>query len=136
MVNALNKEENEIASSDYSQAVTNLISAGVLAVVALHKEWVLTHIVKLRETVQENWTSQLCSQQGNRSGHRRGKPLLTFEWAATSRAMKITGIIDSVDILPRQLLHSLSTWPLISLTPCEAALACAVGSVVVWTKMR
>lgn len=67
----MNKEDN-------SALVTNLRSAGG---VSLQKDWVMMHSIYynlLRETVQENWTRQLPSQQGNRSGHRRGKPLLDF----------------------------------------------------------
>lgn len=60
-----------------------------------------------RETVRENWIGQLRSPTGKSIGPQAWETSVQFRWAATPLAMKITGIIGSEDVLPRQLLYSL-----------------------------
>lgn len=73
----MNKEDNSAVVTNLSQWVISEVLVEFLCrrtgswCTALRRNL-------LRETVQENWTRQLPSQQGNRSGHRRGKPLLDF----------------------------------------------------------
>lgn len=102
-----------MSKEDNSALVTNLRSAGG---VSLQKDWVMMHSIKTKST-ERNCAGELDQTitfpAGKSIRPQAWETSARFQWAATpsTQAMKITGIIDSVDIVPRQLLRSLLPGP-------------------------